>query len=189
MENVYIRDILPLLDGKVLGPDTTPDTPVNSICFDTRKLKAGDFFLPIKGEHVDGHSFIQKAFDLGAVGTFTMHEPKEFVPGKFYIQVPDTATVPMILGKWYRDKFTIPFVAVTGSVGKTTTKDMVAAVLSERFSTHKTPENHNNLLGISSALLDLKMINEISVVEMGMNRFGELDETAAVVERLMAAGK
>ncbi len=174
MENVRIGDILELLDGRILGPDTSPDAPVPGVCFDTRKLREGEFFLPIRGQQADGHSFIQKAFQLGAAGTFTMVEPKSYVPGKAYIQVPDTAQVPTALGRWYRDKFSIPFIAVTGSVGKTTTKDMVAAVLSETFSTHKTPENHNNLLGVSSALLDLSGENALSVIEMGMNHFGEL---------------
>ncbi len=181
MENVCIGDILSLLSGKVLGPDTALDTPVTGVCFDTRKLQPGEFFLPIRGEKVDGHNFIQKAFELGAAGTFTMVEPQAYLPGKAYIQVPDTAQVPMLLGKWYRDRFAIPFIAVTGSVGKTTTKDMVSAVLSEKFSTHKTPDNHNNLLGVSSALLDLSSENALSVVEMGMNHFGELRAISQLV--------
>ncbi len=186
MENVCIRDIVSLLGGELLGPDTRADTPVGRISFDTRKLQPGDFFLPIKGENVDGHSFIRQAFELGAAGTFTMTAPGEFIPGKAYIKVPDTASVPLTLGRWYRDKFSIPFIAVTGSVGKTTTKDMVAAVLSEKFSTHKTPDNHNNLLGVSSALLELTLENERSVIEMGMNHFGELGEISALVRPQLA---
>ncbi len=181
MEHVCVGDLLPVLGGEALGPDTRPDTPVNAVCFDSRQVRPGDFFLPLRGQRTDGHSYIQRAFDQGAAGAFTMETPKTLVPGRAYIRVPDTAQVPALLARWYRDRFAIPFVAVTGSVGKTTTKDMVAAVLSERFRTHKTPENHNNLLGISSSLLDLGEADQVSVVEMGMNHFGELDRIGALV--------
>lgn len=177
---VTASDLLHAVHGTLLG-DAPENLSVERVCYDTRELKEGDFFLPLQGSNFDGHSFIDQAFDLGAVGCFTMRPREEYRPGKVYIKVPDTARVPRLLAQWYRSRFTIPFVAVTGSVGKTTTKNMVAAVLSEKFSVHKTPLNHNNALGVPMALLDLDKSHQISVIEMGMNHAGEIDDLSDLV--------
>lgn len=181
MEPSTIPEILNAVHGSLLGDAPPEGLTVTRVCYDTRALEPGDLFLPLKGEHFDGHSFIDQALDAGAAGCFTMRERGEYRPGKVYIRVPDTAKVPRLLAQWYRSKFPIPFVAVTGSVGKTTTKDMISAVLSEKFSVHKTPKNHNNNLGVPMALLDLEKGHEISVIEMGMNHAGEIDDMADLV--------
>ena len=182
MERTTIPELLNAVHGTLLGEDAPQDLTVTKVCYDSRELEPGDFFLPLKGEHFDGHSFLDQALEGGAVGCFTIRERDDYRPGKVYIKVADTAKVPRLLAQWYRDQFSIPFVAVTGSVGKTTTKDMVSAVLSEKFSVHKTPKNHNNnTLGVPMALLDLEKDHEISVIEMGMNHAGEIDDMASLV--------
>ncbi len=181
MEPSAISAIQKAVHGTLLGRDIPDGLTVTRVCYDTRELEPGDLFLPLPGEHVDGHAFIGRALDAGAAGTFTMREEPEFRPGKAYVKVPDTAKVPRLLAQWYRSQFRIPFVAVTGSVGKTTTKDMISAVLSQRFSVHKTPRNHNNDLGVPMALLELERGHEISVIEMGMNHAGEIDDLADLV--------
>lgn len=186
MENVTIRDLAAATGGRYHGPAELENAPVATLCYDTRTLKEGDFYLPLVGERVNGHIFIDQALSAGAVGTFTMEELSEYRPDKAYIQVADTAAVPRALAAWYRAKFDIPFIAVTGSVGKTTTKDMVAAVLSEKFHVHKTPENHNNALGVPMALLDLSFSHQAAVIEMGMNSFGEIDNLSDLVKPDMA---
>lgn len=186
MENVTIRDIVSAVGGTYLGPEHLENAPVTTLCYDSRKLKAEDLYLPLVGERVNGHIFIQQVLEEGAIGSFTMEDLSEYRPDKAYIKVPDTAKVPRALAEWYRAKFHIPFIAVTGSVGKTTTKDMVSAVLSEKFRVHKTPENHNNGLGVPMALLDLSFSHQAAVIEMGMNSFGEIDNLSDLVKPDMA---
>lgn len=178
MEPVSIQTLAQVLGGSVLGPG---DRTVTQICYDTRKLQPGDLFLPLPGANFDGHTFIDTALELGAAGAFTAQPVTAPRPDKVYIQVSDTQTVPQTLARWYRPQFPIPYIAVTGSVGKTTTKDMVSAVLSEKFPVHKTPDNHNNLLGVSTALLDLTHDHRFSVIEMGMNHAGEIWELSDLV--------
>ena len=181
MDHVTIPSIVSAVHGTLLSPDIPEGLTVSRVIFDSRELEEGDLFLPLKGEHFDGHSFIEQALEKGAAGVFTMRERDAYRPGKVYIKVPDTAKVPRLLAQWYRSTFSIPFVAITGSVGKTTTKDMVSAVLSEKFSVHKTPKNRNNTLGVPMALLDLKRSHQVSVIEMGMNQPGEIDGLSDLV--------
>lgn len=181
MEPASIPELVNAVHGALLTSDYPSDLTVTRVCFDSRELEPGDLFLPLRGERFDGHAFIEKALDAGAAGVFTMRERDAYRPGKVYIKVQDTAKVPRLLAQWYRAKFPIPFVAVTGSVGKTTTKDMTAAVLSEKFSVHKTLANHNNDLGVPMAVLQLKKGNQISVIEMGMDHAGEIDSLSDLI--------
>lgn len=185
MKPVTLAQLTQAVGGKLLG-GVSPAATVTRVCYDTRELTRGDVFLPLVGERVDGHTFIDQALEQGAAATFTAHQPTDLRPGKGYILVEDTAAVPAALAAWYRGQFAIPFVSVTGSVGKTTTKDMVSAVLSEKFTVHKTPKNHNNTLGVPMALLDLTPDDQVSVIEMGMNHAGEIDAISTVVQPKMA---
>ena len=186
MKPVTLAQLAQATGGALLG-DVSPDTTVTRVCYDSRELTEGNVFLPLVGERVDGHNFITQTLTQGgAVAAFTAHSPADLLPGKGYILVEDTAAVPAALAAWYRGQFTIPFVSVTGSVGKTTTKNMVAAVLSEKFSVHTTPKNHNNTLGVPMALLDVTEEHQVSVIEMGMNHSGEIDFISALVKPQMA---
>ena len=133
------------------------------------------------GEKFDGHDFIEKALDDGAAGCLCARVPETLRNDKFYIQVADTRLALRALASAYRDKFDIPVVQVTGSVGKTTTKEMIAAVLGAKYRVLKTPENFNNELGTPLTLLGLSAEHQAAVIETGMNHFGEIEYLGAMV--------
>ena len=138
------------------------------------------------GERFDGHDYLDAALAGGAAGCLTAKKPISLLDGKFYIQVPDTLKALKALAAWYRDKFTIPMVQVTGSAGKTTTKEMIAAVLSQRFSTLKTQANFNNAIGTPLTLLNLARSHQAAVIETGMNHFGEIRYLGEMVRPTVA---
>ena len=123
------------------------DAAVTNVSTDSRTAAAGDLFIPLVGEKFDGHAYLDGALARGAAGCLTMHAPTALQPGKFYILVDDTLLALRALASWYRGRFTLPVVQITGSAGKTTTKEMVAAVLAQRFETLKTEANYNNHIG------------------------------------------
>ena len=147
---------------------------VTEVSTDSRSIPAGALFVPLVGERFDGHDYLDAALAGGAAGCLTAKKPISLLDGKFYIQVPDTLKALKALAAWYRDKFTIPMVQVTGSAGKTTTKEMIAAVLSQRFSTLKTQANFNNAIGTPLTLLNLAPEHQAAVIETGMDHFGEI---------------
>jgi len=138
---------------------------------DTRTPIAGGLFVPIKGENADGHTYINQAFASGAVCALTEHYIEADTP---IIRVSSTREALLDLAGHYRRKFDIPVVAVTGSAGKTTTKDLIASVLSERFRVLKTKGNLNNEIGLSLMLLAMDGTHQAAVFEMGMSGFGEI---------------
>ena len=116
-----------------------------------------------------------------AAGCFCAKLPQNLREDKAYILVEDTKRALRDLAAWYRDQFAIPFIGVTGSVGKTTAKDMLAAVLGVRYKVLKTEGNHNNNIGLPLTLLELNSSHQIAVLEMGMDKFGEIDYLAGIV--------
>ncbi|MEG1072301.1 MAG: UDP-N-acetylmuramoyl-tripeptide--D-alanyl-D-alanine ligase [Oscillospiraceae bacterium] len=182
MEAMTLRQLVAAVGGTPLGDFYDPDQTVTDVDTDSRNLHPGCLFLPLEGERFDAHSFISGALENGAAGCLTAREREKYLPGKFYIKVKNTQKALRDLAKYYRDQFDIPFIGVTGSVGKTTTKEMIAAVLSEKFSVHKTELNFNNEVGLPLSLLSLNHTHQISVTEMGMNHFGEIDYLADIVE-------
>ena len=130
--------------------------------------------MPLVGERFDGHAYLDAALDRGAAGCLCARLPEKRRGDRFYIQVADTRPALKALASWYRDRFHIPFVQITGSVGKTTTKEMVAAVLSRRFRVHKTAGNLNNDIGVPLTLFGLEPWHQAAVIESGMNHFGEI---------------
>ena len=182
MEPMTIREILEAVDGKLLGEFSDLDLTVKHVFTDSRNPDPGALFIPLVGERFDGHAFLNEALEGGAAGCFTQRERESYLPGKFHIKGGSTQKALRDLARHYKQKFRIPFVAVTGSVGKTTTKDMVAAVLGERFKVLKTEGNFNNEVGLPLTLLRLNSNHEICVVEMGMNHFGEIEYLSSIVE-------
>ena len=150
------------------------DAAVTNVSTDSRTTTAGDLFIPLVGEKFDGHAYLDGALARGAAGCLTMHAPTALQPGKFYILVDDTLLALRALASWYRGRFTLPVVQITGSAGKTTTKEMVAAVLAQRFETLKTEANYNNHIGAPLTLLRLTPEHRAAVIETGMNHFGEI---------------
>ena len=158
--------------GKLLSGDSA--AVVTGVTTDSRAASDGQLFIPLTGERFDGHAYIDSALSAGAAGCLTARVPETMQPGKFYIQVADTRLALKALAAWYRSRFALPVVQITGSAGKTTTKEMVAAVLSRRYDTLKTQANFNNDIGTPLTLLGLAPQHQAAVIETGMNHFGEI---------------
>ena len=143
-----------------------------SVQTDTRKLKPGDIFFALKGDNFNGNAFAKKALEDGA--TFAVIDEKEFEEPDKTILVEDVLTTLQKLAKYHRQQFTIPFIAITGSNGKTTTKELINVVLSSTFKTYTTEGNLNNHIGVPLTILKIKADAEIAVIEMGANHQNEI---------------
>ncbi len=165
------RELCAAVGGTLLQDSGAPVTGVTT---DSRAVQPGQLFIPLVGERFDGHAYIAKALDGGAAGCLTAAAPETLLPGKLYIQVADTRLALKALASWYRNKFDLPVVQVTGSAGKTTTKEMIASVLSQRYNTLRTEGNFNNDIGAPLTLLRLMPEHQAAVIETGMNHFGEI---------------
>ena len=172
------REICAAVGGTLLQDSGAPVTGVTT---DSRAVQPGQLFIPLVGERFDGHAYIGKALDGGAAGCLTAAAPETLLPGKLYIQVADTRLALKALASWYRNKFDLPVVQVTGSAGKTTTKEMIASVLSQRYNTLRTEGNFNNDIGAPLTLLRLMPEHQAAVIETGMNHFGEIRDLGEMV--------
>ncbi|MGN0985105.1 MAG: UDP-N-acetylmuramoyl-tripeptide--D-alanyl-D-alanine ligase [Candidatus Enterenecus sp.] len=182
MEAMTLRQLLEAVGGTLLGEYEDLDAVFTDVCTDSRNIAAGSLFLPLQGERFDGHAYISDALEQGAVGCITARERDSYLPGKFYVKVRSTQRALRDLARYYKEQFHIPFIAVTGSVGKTTTKDMVAAVLGSRYKVLKTEGNFNNDIGLPLTILRLDRSYEVCVLEMGMDHAGEIDYLSELVE-------
>ena len=144
------------------------------ISTDTRTIKKGDFYLPLKGANFDGENFLDKAIESGAIGCFITRDdyPEN---AKIVLKVSDTLETYLKLANFYRHKIAPKVIAITGSSGKTTTKEMVFAVLKEKFNTVKTLSNHNNEIGLCQTIFSMTPDTEVLIVEMGMRGLGEIE--------------
>ena len=184
MEPITAGQLLAAVRGELLqGEEATKISGVNT---DSRTVRAGEVFLPLVGERFDGHDYIEKALSAGAEGCLCARVPETLLPGKFYIKVPDTLLALKDLAAWYRAQFDLPVVQVTGSVGKTTTKEMIAAVLGARFNTLKTAANYNNEIGTPQTLLGLSSAHQAAVIETGMDRAGQIRYLGEMVKPSIA---
>ena len=175
-----IREIEKAVHGVWWNPREGAEE-VASVTTDSRSVPSGSLFVPIVGEKFDGHRFIGAALDSGAAGVLCAKLPEDLRPDKFYIKVADTRLALKDLARHYREKFAIPVVQITGSVGKTTTKDMIAAVLAQKYRVLKTAENFNNDIGVPLTLLRLDHSHQAAVIETGMNHFGEIQYLGEMV--------
>lgn len=144
------------------------------ISTDTRTIKEGEIYLPLKGETFDGEKFISQALEKGAIGYFTT-TGEIFEDAKLVFKVEDTLAAYLSIARYYRRKINPITIAITGSSGKTTTKEMVYSVLNEKFKTHKTFSNHNNEIGLCQTILGMSEDTQALILEMGMRGFGEIE--------------
>ncbi|MFS8118251.1 MAG: UDP-N-acetylmuramoyl-tripeptide--D-alanyl-D-alanine ligase [Microcoleus sp.] len=144
------------------------------IATDTRTIEGGEVFLALRGENFDGHQFVTKALDLGAIAAVVDRTYQQELPNFPLLRVDDTLTAYQAIARWWRDQFSIPIIAVTGSVGKTTAKELIAAVLSTKGNVLKTQFNYNNEIGVPKTLLELSPSHNYAVIEMGMRGLGEI---------------
>ena len=179
MKNLSIRNILSACAGSWLGDDADLELEVADVTTDSRAVTEGCLFAAIPGERVDGHSFVGAALSQGALCALVQRVP-ENVAGNM-ILVPDTVAALQAIAGFYRSQFDIPILGITGSVGKTTAKEMTAAVLSRKYRVHKTSGNFNNDLGVPLTLFGLREEHEAAVVEMGVSHPGDMQRLAAMV--------
>ncbi|HHX59559.1 MAG TPA: UDP-N-acetylmuramoyl-tripeptide--D-alanyl-D-alanine ligase [Epulopiscium sp.] len=179
MESLTLEQIVSAVEGSCLNRSKNDNISITSVSIDSREIKKNSLYIPIKGEKFDGHVFIEAAFNKGA--TIALTENKlGFETEGILIYVKDTKKALMNLATYYRSLFDIPVVAITGSVGKTSTKDLVSAVLSSKYNVHKTQGNFNNEIGLPLTIFGMTKNHHVLVVEMGMNHFGEIHNLSLI---------
>jgi len=169
-----LQEAVKAVSGKLLNADLLAE--VSGVTTDSRDVSCGSLFVALKGEFFDGHRFAKAAIERGAICALS-HEDLGDIP---HIRVKDTKYALLDLAKWYLERFDVPVIGITGSAGKTTTKDMIAAVLSMKFSVVKTEGNFNNEVGLPLTVFRIDNATEIAVLEMGMNQFGEIHNLSRV---------
>ena len=175
MKPITLKEVASACGGELHGD---PDIQITSIVTDSRQAKSGSMFAAIKGARSDGHRFIPMTADMGAVCALCEDAPDIDIA---YIKVPSTLVALKGIAEYYRSLFNIPFIGITGSVGKTSTKEFIASVLSQKFKVHKTSGNFNNELGVPITLFGLEEYHEAAVIEMGISGFGEMTRLAKMV--------
>ncbi len=180
MKHFTLEQIAEACGGKYIGDESLKNTAVSSIERDSRNIKENSLFLAIKGARVDGHDFIEKCYESGAVCALCEKAPEN--ASKPYILVDDTLKAVKKIAKAYRELFDIPIVGISGSVGKTSTKEMISSVLAQKFNIHKTQGNLNNELGVPLTLFGMDDDTEAAVVEMGISDFGEMQRISEMVQ-------
>lgn len=171
--DIYIKDIIKLCDGKLLSGDE--NIVINNIKIDSRKINDGDIYVGIRGEVNDGNIFFEDAINRGAKAIIVDNSKLDYdkYSDVTIVLVKDTVWCLQELARYKRSLFKGEVIAITGSVGKTTTKDMVASILSEKYKVLKTEGNYNNHIGLPLTILNYTL-EDVMVVEMGMSHKGEL---------------
>lgn len=180
MKPFLVRDALNACGGQFFGGEAALDREVTTVTSDSRTIAPGALFVAFRGARVDGHDFIRRCLEGGAAGCISEREPIDDAETPCIV-VDSSLRAIGALAAWHRSRFDIPVIGITGSVGKTTTKEMIAAVLARRFNTHKTEKNFNNELGVPWTLLRLEDAHQVSVVEMGISDFGEMRRLTHIV--------
>ncbi|MCK4904934.1 UDP-N-acetylmuramoyl-tripeptide--D-alanyl-D-alanine ligase [bacterium] len=190
--NLKISEILKVTGGRIFLTGCKQDileSNIIGISTDSRKLKKGEMFIALRGDRFDGNNFVFEAMKKGAIGVIISktkdRRPKtkdhsSLTTHHFIIQVPDTLKILGDIAKYYRSKFNTPLVAITGSCGKTTTKEMTSAFLSTKFKVLRTKKNYNNLIGLPLTLFNINDKHDVAVVEMGMSHAGEIKRLAEI---------
>lgn len=180
MKGLTLKRIAEVCGGRYIGNAEDACKEVVSVTTDSRKAEAGGLFAAIKGERADGHNFIPSVFEKGALGVISEHELTD--PAGNYILVNNTLDALKAVAQEYLEQLGIPVVGITGSVGKTSTKEMIAAVLSQKYRVLKTAGNFNNELGLPLTVFRLRGEDEIAVLEMGISHFGEMHRLAKIAK-------
>ncbi len=177
MKAIQIKDIVKAVSGTLAWGDETQE--ITGVVTDSREAASGVLFVPIIGERVDAHRFIPEVLEQGASCVFSSRTDVACAEGAC-IYVEDTLRALQDFAAWYRSLFSIPVIGVTGSVGKTTTKDMIAAVLEKKYKTLKTFRNLNSQIGVPLMMFQLEEDTEIAVFEMGISMPQEMERLAAI---------
>ena len=179
MEPTRLELLLHDVPHDVVG--ALPSSEITGICTDTRKLRPGDLFFALIGENTDGHSYVRQALDSGATAAVVSLVPEDAGKGPLIV-VADTLRALGLAARNYRRRFQIPVIAITGSVGKTSVREMTAALLRTSYRTLASEKNFNNEIGVPLTLFELSSEHEAAVIEMGMRGAGEIDWLAEIAE-------
>ena len=178
MKNMTLDNIAAACGGIYHGTEAARERVIADITTDSRKAGKDSLFVAIKGERVDAHRFIPSVFEQGALCVISEQELQN--PAGAYIQVKSSLQAVKDIAEFYRKQLDIKVVGITGSVGKTSTKEMIASVLSEKYQVLKTLGNFNNELGLPLTIFRLRDEDEIAVLEMGISHFGEMHRLSKV---------
>ncbi len=173
------RELMEAVHGKLLWGRI--ENVFYGITTDSRKVAKDNLFIPLIGEKFDGHDYIEQCFEAGAAVCLTQNPIPERAQGSA-ILVSDTSKALRDIATWHRNKYNIPVIGITGSVGKTSTKDMVSCVLAKKYEVLKTQGNFNNEIGLPLTLLNLEARHQAAVIEMGMSGFGEISRLTAAAQ-------
>ncbi len=176
MKSMSLREIAAVCGGTYFGEETKLDMEVTGVAIDSRKVADGYLFVPIKGARVDGHYFIPQVMEKGALCTLSERELED--ADYPYILVSSSEQALKDLAEHYRKALDIKVVGITGSVGKTSTKEMIASVLSQKYNVLKTAGNFNNEIGLPLTIFNIRDEHEVAVLEMGISDFGEMNRLA-----------
>lgn len=176
MKNMTLEHIAEACHGVYIGDTDKIQTEIKGAVIDSRQVEPGFLFIPIKGARADGHDFIPDVINKGAAAVLSERKLSECaVP---YIQVESCEQALKEIAEYYRRQLSIPIIGITGSVGKTSTKEMIASVLSQNYQVLKTAGNFNNEIGLPLTLLRIRQEHQAAVVEMGISNFGEMHRLA-----------
>jgi len=183
MIELKYKQLLDIVKGKPFPEKPLEDLMLRGISIDSRKIELQNLFIAIEGEKFDGHDFIKQALDKGASCAIISEDrlSNKEIPcltstsGKRAVLVKDTRTALQNIARWYRDKFRVKVVGVTGTNGKTTTKEMIAEVLSRKYRVIRSEKSFNNQIGVPLTLLKITPETEVLVLELGMNQPGEIE--------------
>ncbi len=187
-KNIAVDKIVEMCECTVISRGTA--STVEKFCSDTRLIEKNDLFISLKSETADGITYIKEALENGAMGVITEYNiPEEIVNkynNKLILKVKNITDSIQKIAKYKRTLYDIPIVAVTGSVGKTSTKDIIASVVGKKYNVTKTKGNYNNHIGVPLTILSWNENTEAAVVEMGMNHFGEIELLTNIVKPTIA---
>lgn len=180
MKNMTLKNIAAVCGGAYIGAKEDSGREITGAVIDSRLVKPGNLFIPIKGAKVDGHDFIPAVFEKGALAVLSEHELDN--PAGAYILVASAEDAMKKLAAYYRRSLDIKVVGITGSVGKTSTKEMIASVLAQKYSVLKTEGNLNNEIGLPLTIFKIREEHEVAVLEMGISEFGEMHRLAQMAQ-------
>ena len=178
MPNMSLKNIAVACEGTYVGDTKLADKVISGAVIDSRLVEQDYLFIPIKGERVDGHNFIPQVFEKGACCVLSEVELEN--PAGPYIRVDSSEEALKKLAAFYRQSVPVKVVGITGSVGKTSTKEMIASVISQKYQVHKTAGNFNNEIGLPLTVFGIRAEHEVAILEMGISDFNEMHRLSTV---------
>ncbi len=179
MNNMTLNNIAIACNGRYIGDEANKDFTITMVTIDSRQIEDGGLFIAVKGERVDGHNYIEDVFSKGAACVIS---EKELDISKPYILVESSLVALKEIAKFYRENLSVTLVGISGSVGKTSTKEMIASVLSQEYKVLKTEGNFNNEIGLPLTILKIRDEHQVAVIEMGISDFGEMQRLSAIAK-------